>query len=184
MVNGTMLSGSEPLATTAAVDEEFAFTISTTEVKCTGSTFNGVAPQIEAPNKGSARGLEATGCKTSATSPCTLTGGNAGGVIGILPVTSEVTLEGTAAVVGTIKPQGAIFNTIAFTGGGCALSGKQSVTGKVIAEGPTSQGERTLQSASAVTTAASGDLKIGSTSASLSGSVLFQLASSKVWSYL
>jgi hypothetical protein len=184
MVNGTMLSGSESLATTAAVDQEGVLTIGTTEIVCSGSTVNGTAPVIEAPNRGKATSLEFAGCKTTATSPCTLAGGNAGGVIGTLPVTSEVTLEGTSAVLETIKPGGSIFTTIAFTGGSCALSGKQSVTGEALVEGPTSRGESTLQLDSAITTRASGDLKVGSTAASATGSALLALQSLKTWGYL
>jgi hypothetical protein len=184
MVNGTMLSGSQALATTAAVDSPFVTTLAgVITITCTGGTLNGVAPQISSPSSGSASSAIFTGCGTGS-SPCVLAGQNAGGTIGSLPVTSEVTLEGTSAVVGTIKPAGSQFGTIALTGSKCSLTGVTSSKGEIVVEGPTNQGESTLQLSSAVTTAASGDLKIGAAAASLTGAALFKLANSDTFSYL
>jgi hypothetical protein len=183
MVNGTELSGSEALAT-AAVDSEFVTTIAgVITITCAGSDLGGTGGAIESPNSGSATSVVFTGCHTAGGS-CSLAGQNAGGTIGTLPVTSEVTLSVSPVIQSVIKPSGSLFSTIAFTGSKCSLSGTTPTKGEVLVEGPTGRTEQTLQLGSAVTTAASGDLKIGADAASLTGSALFQLANSETFSYL
>lgn len=183
MVGGTTLSGSAPLATTARVVENFKAGISGVDVECTGSTYNGVEPQIESESSDSAKSLEFTGC--SAVSPCELGGQNKGGEIGTLPVIGAVTLGSGVTSAIKLKPKsGTLFATVAFTGASCPLSGKQSVTGEILAEDPTGQTEKKLQDFRAVTTQASGLLKVGGSAASLEGEAEAQLASGGEWSFL
>jgi hypothetical protein len=184
MVNGTMLSGSQALATTAAVDSPGILTVTgVVTITCTGSTLNGVSPQIQSPSSGSASSLVFTGCGTGGGN-CSLSGQNAGGTIATLPVTAEATLGVSPTVQATFKPTGSQFATFAFTGSKCSLSGTNPVKGEILTEAPTGRTEQTLQLISAITTAASGKLKIGADAASLTASALLKLANSQTWSYL
>jgi len=179
MVNGTMLTGSAALATTAAVDQEGVLKGGGVTVTCKGSTLNGVAPEIKVPNKGSAGDLEFTEC--SAASPCEVTPPT----VKTQTVLVEATLEGVLAVVATFKPEtGTIFATLKFSGSGCALSGTTPIKGQAKVLAPTGQDERTLQLINAITTEASGELLLGSSGASLTGSALLRLASGQSWSFL
>jgi len=179
MVGGTNLTGTEKLATTAAVDEKGVLTGGGVTITCEGKTLNGAAPQIEATNKGSATDLEFTGCKAAA--PCSIESEK----VKTEPVTVEATLEGTLAVVATFKPKsGTVFTVLHFLGAECALEGEQPVKGQAKVLAPTGQDERTLQLINAISSESSGELKIGSAGASLSGSALLKLENGKPWSFL
>lgn len=187
MVGGTSLTGSEALATTAKVDENGVLVAAGVTITCEGGTLNGVKPQIEeAGNKGSVESLEFTGC-SAAGENCKLAGQNAGGTIGTLPIHVSLELQpgSSSIVLATFLPNsGTTFATIAFTGSGCSLSGKQPVNGKALVEGPTGQEEKVTQEIKAITSQASGLLKVGGDSASLAGAALLKLVSEKTWSYL
>jgi hypothetical protein len=179
MVNGTMLTGSAALATTAAVDQEGVLEGGGVKITCIGKTLNGIAPEIKASNKGAAGNLEFTEC--SAAEPCKI----ATKTIKTLPILVEATLEGVLAVVATFKPEvGTIFTTLKFEGTECSLSGTTPIKGSAQVLAPTGQDERTLQLINAITTAASNTLLLGSSPASLSGSALLQLAHGELWSFL
>jgi prolyl oligopeptidase PreP (S9A serine peptidase family) len=180
MVGGTLLSGSEALATTAAVDENGKLLASGITIECKGSTLNGVAPEIKSPNTGSATSLIFTQCQ-SKTESCTITPEE----LKTVPLNVEATLEGALAVVATFTPKTkTTFATIEYKGEDCALEGLDAVTGKAKVLAPTGQDERTLQLINAITTEASGELKDGSSPATLTGSALLKLASGKPWSFL
>jgi len=178
MVNGTALSGSQALATTAPVDESSVIKGAGVTITCSGKTFNGATPQIESTNKGSAADFEFTECKAS--SPCTLEGKT----IKTEAVTLEATLEGTEAVLAKLKPKtGTLFATIGFEGAECAIEGCQPVSGTAKVLAPTGQKERTWQRIEEIQTA-NGEFKVGSGSAELSGSALLKLANGEPWSLL
>jgi len=179
MVGGTLLSGSEKLATTAAVDEKGVLKGAGVTITCEGKTLNGLEPKIESTNKGSATTLEFTVC--SAAAPCKVSPET----IKTEPVSVEATLEGALAVLATFSPKtGTLFSTVTFSGSECALEGAQPITGHAKVLAPTGQDERTLQLIKAITTEATNELKIGNGAASLTGAALLKLASGKTWSFL
>ncbi|HVR05054.1 MAG TPA: hypothetical protein VMS02_03360 [Solirubrobacteraceae bacterium] len=177
-VNGTTLTGSEALSWYAQVDAQNVLKGAGVTITCSGASVNSEHLQIEASNKGSTTQLEFTGCSTTA--PCAV-----GAKIATKPLTLEATLEGTLAVVATLAPKtGTLITTLEFAGTECSLAGTQPVSGHAKLLAPTGQDERTVQLVNEITTEASGELKIGSAAASLSGSELFTLTSCKGWSFL
>jgi hypothetical protein len=176
MVNGTLLAGSRALSTTAAVEEEWQVQAAGVSIKCSGSIVNAMSPEIVAPNRGAAKSVTFNGCSANANCKVPTS-------ISTLPILTEATLDGTLAVKEVIKPETKTpFATLLLEGELCALDGVQPVTGKasVLASG---HEERTLQQFHA-TTEVAGELKIGSSSASLTGSSLVRLASGEPWSFL
>jgi len=183
MVNGTLLSGSEPLATTAKVENSVGVLKSAgadVEVECIGSTLNGKEPKIESPNTGQATDLEFTGC-TAKTTNCTI----GASTITTVPVGVEATLEGALAVIATFKPKTkTTFATFEFQGSKCASEGLNAVTGTAKVLAPTGQDESATQLITSIATEASTELKVASSPASLTGSALLKLASGAPWSFL
>jgi hypothetical protein len=129
---------------------------------------------------GLATSLEFTECK-SLVENCSLSSSS----ISTVPILVEVTLESTKADVATFTPETkTVFATFAFVGEKCAIIGTQAVTGKAKVLAPTGREERTLQLIKSITTAVSGELKIGSSGATLEGAALLRLASGETWSFL
>ena len=179
MVGGSLLTGSTPLATTAAVDENFKLKNGNINIECTGPTVNGVAVEIIAPNKVAAKSIEFTECKPTE-GKCAIESST----IGTVPVLAESTLEGALAAVGVFKPEiGKAFTNLTFLGTTCALEGTQPVTGTQAVLDPTGQDEKTLQLGNAITLK-EGELKVGAGNATLTGSSLAKLASGAPWSFL
>lgn len=177
IVNGTTLTGTEALATTAAVDEASTLKFAGVTVVCEGTTLNAASPKIEATSKGSSSSLEFSHCK--ADSPCTISSES----IATNPVTLEATTEGTLAVVATFKPTtGTVFADLDFSGSECSLEGIWSITGQAKVLAPTGQDEHTIQLVNSITTEGSRELRVEGVGASLSGSALLKLANSKPWS--
>jgi len=182
LIKGTLLSGSAALATTAFVDEEGVLTFSTTTIKCKANALSGTSPQIESPNKGSAVSLVFKECAITSAGECEL---ESGATIGTLPITTEVTLDGSLAVRGTFKPKTVTtFATIKLKGANCPETGKVPFTGTLAWLAPTGRDERTLQLLSVNATSSSGEFKIGGTAAELKFSILVKLASSLPWSFM
>jgi hypothetical protein len=180
-VNGTQLSGSAALATTTSVIQPSTLAVSgVITIECTA--LNGIAPAISSPNKETATSLEFRGC-TAAAGNCSLAGQNAGGTIGTLPVTAEVTLQAPPAVLVTFQPSKSLFATIALTGAKCSLAGVNPVKGKALVEAPTAQNEDEEQRMYGATTSTSGVLTLGSDAASLFGGGFWKLASGAKWSF-
>src|ERR1700728_1816418 len=137
MVNGTLLTGPAPIATTAKVDKAFKLTTGNIIIECNGGTVTAVAPEIIAPNKVAAKSIEFTNCKTTE-GKCTLEGET----IATGAVLAESTLEGALATVAVVKPEtGKIFKNLTFLGAVCALEGVQPVTGTQAVLDPTGQDE-------------------------------------------
>jgi hypothetical protein len=179
MVNGTTLNGTKTLATTASVDETWKFSAQGITMTCTGSTISSVAPEIKPPNSGAATEIVFHECSMNAN--CTVTK-----TIGTFPLAVAFELNGTLAAKATFTPKtpGTLIARLVVGGAECAILGLQPVTGKVSASLPTGQDERTLQLVTVNISEASGEVKVGSSSASIRGAVLPRLASSETWSFL
>jgi hypothetical protein len=185
LINGTLLTGTQtaPLATTALVDEEGVLTFGNFTIRCSAMNLNGTSPQIEAPNKGSATSLIFNECEATGEN-CKLSAGMKG-TVGTLPITTEATLDGVLAVQGVFTPKtGKTFATLKFEGKECAETATLPVKGKAAWLAPTGQDERTLQLLSVNVTKTQDELEVGSTPASLKGSILIQLASLLPWSFM
>lgn len=175
-VEGSELTGSAALATTAAVDEAFKLEVPSvaTTVKCSGSTLSSTSPEIVAPSRIAMASITFSSCKTEGTGGCTL----AAETISSLPLLAELTEltypEDKAAFTPKTKKT---FAAIHFEGGTCALAGIQPVTAatKLSATLPTGQEEKTLQQIKVKTT--KGDLKLGLNEAELTGAALIKLGS-------
>ena len=179
MVGGSLLTGSTPLATTAAVDQSAKLKTSNINIECLGSTLKGVAPEIIAPNKGAAKSLEFTECKPTE-GKCTIESST----IGTVPILAEATLEAGEGVVAVFKPEtGKAFTNLTFLGSTCALEGTQPVTGTQAILAPTGQTEHASQLINAVSLK-EGELKVGAGNATLTGSALLKLSSGAAWSFL
>lgn len=179
MVAGTNLTGSAPIATATKTDENFVLKAGSTGIVITCEVLEVESGKITAPNKDSASSLVFKKCKGSTVCPI------ANETIRTKPILSEATLEGTLAANITFTPEtGTVFTEVTFEGAECGLSGIQPITGKAKALSPTGQDERTLQLLTPTVTEASGELKVGSSAASLKGSALLELESHKTWSFL
>jgi hypothetical protein len=182
LINGTLLVGFAPFASTFFVDEKARWGFGTTEISCSGSTLSAVSPEMDNENHITFPSLIFPGCSVTSSGECTLASGS---TIGTLPLLSEATLDGPLGVRGVFKPR--TVNTIAtikLEGANCAETGKLPITGAESWLMPTGQDERTWQLVSFNVLASSGELKIGSTAASLKASILFKLASSLPWSFM
>lgn len=177
MVNGTLLTGTEAVAT-ASVDEVPKLTAAGVTISCTSSVVGATGAVITAPDKGSAASAEFFEC--SANQLCSITK-----TIGTVPVIVTSTLAGSKAVSESITPKTkTVFATIKFEGAECALLGVQPVTGKVKAEAPTGQTESAHQLFNLNVSEATGELKVGSSAAEMKAASLFSLASGESWSFL
>lgn len=187
MVNGTELSGSAAMATTAKIVKAAKLTFSGVTVECSGN-LEGVTPQIEGVNMGQAASVTFTECKA--------TGGNCALAksmkekVSSLPVLAEATLdekpeENTSGILVLFKPKtGTLFATIGFEGSKCSAEEVTPIKGTVKALGPTGRDEKTLQTMELKTSSASGELKTDGGSLELTGAVESKLASTNSWSLL
>jgi hypothetical protein len=182
MVNGTLLSGTKALATTAKIDQDLVLksTAANIELECTGGALAEGTPEIKSPNAGAASSLQFTSCK-ALTPDCTLSSST----VGTVPVAFEATLESTAAVVGTFKPKTkTLLATFEFGGEKCVAEGINGVTGTAKVLAPNGQQEGTVELNRSIVTEASGELKVASSAAEVKGSALVKLASDEPWSFL
>jgi hypothetical protein len=127
-----------------------------------------------------AKSLEFSGCKVETPTTCTLESTT----IGTLPVEGTLTLDGPLATKGKAKPVNAneLFATFKLNGTSCSASGKNAVTGTAGVLDPEGQDERLWHLLNALIETA-GELKVGSASATISGSALFKLESNMLWSF-
>jgi hypothetical protein len=179
MVNGTTLSGSKALATTAKAEEPTRISFAGLTITCSGVSVNSTAPEISSPNMSSATALEFTSCAVSGS--CTLPTST----FKTLPVLTETTLEGSLATVATVRPKtGTVFATFELEGEACGFAGNLQLTGQYKSLAPAGQDENTLQLTKTITTEASKELFIGKTAVALLESDLLKLASGERWSFL
>ncbi|HUN77734.1 MAG TPA: hypothetical protein VMU32_02320 [Solirubrobacteraceae bacterium] len=185
MMEGAELTGTASLNNVAPKLLPAELTASGVTIKCKGN-LEGVEPRIFGSNKGSAASLIFKECE-STTKACELTAAEKTG-IGTVPVLAEATLEGTSNVSIAFKPKtGSIFATIKYEAGSegtCALLGLKGVTGKVTAKSPGGKMESLEHTLEVGVTAESGELKVGSAGASLSGAAMLKLEESVNWSFL
>jgi hypothetical protein len=166
------------LATTAKVDQSSVLKGSGVAVTCSGATLNSVSPEIVLPNKITASSLEFTGC--SAAAPCSLTKP----AITTEPVVAELTEQAPPAVPAILKPKtGTRITRIDLEGEECAFAGETSVTGQARVLLPTGQEKNELQALVWEAKESTGELKLGSASASLAGSALLKLVSGSSFLY-
>jgi hypothetical protein len=184
MVNGTeFTSGTKALLLNAIVHEKGVLTAGAAEVKCEGSTLMGKNPVINgATSMGDATSLEFTECVGNAVCPIAA---SMEGKIGTLPVLADLTLDepNTKAVKGVFLSTNSskLFATIKFEGAECSLKGVQPVKGTQPFLAPTGRVENTLQLIIATNESS---LFVGSTVATLKGSILVGLASGERFSWL
>jgi hypothetical protein len=174
-VNGEELSGSAALATTAAVDKPFLLEGGGMNMECTGP-LTGASPELTGPAKLTASSITFSGCKTSnanCTVPTTLA---------TLPLVAEATEQTYPEDKALFTPKtGTIFATIKFAGEKCAVAGTKPVTGRATIVLPAGQSERTLQEIRVDTP--SEELRLGSSAATLKGTVLLGTAGRAPWSF-
>lgn len=174
-IEGEELSGTTELATTAAVVENAKLEFSAIAVECKGKNVEGISAQIESPNKISATSLKFTECSSG--TRCKLKSPT----VGTLPVSAEVTQEGTLQDEAVFTPKTKpVFATLAFEGSMCSIAGEvQPVTGQATTSLPTGQEKETTQEIKANTP--SGELKVGSSAATFKGAAELSLASGQKW---
>jgi hypothetical protein len=179
MVNGSLLSGTRALASTAQVTSAFQFEVAAASliVECSGGELGSSKAEIMAPNMGSASSVTFKEC--SATSSCSVSP-----TLTTLPIVAEATLEGALEAKAVIKPKTkTVFGTFKFEGATCALLGVQPVTGKAMVKLPDGQMEETAQEV--VLHTGAGELKVGSDEiVAKKGAYIRKLASALPWSFL
>jgi hypothetical protein len=178
VVNGTTLAETAKLLVKFKVHLAATLESAGVRMECTAENFEGTAPQIEAGDKGSASSISFLGCKANAgcTIPTTLS---------TVPVTATAVLGAASAVNLTFKPKTkTIFATVKFEGAECALLGTQPVSGQFKALMPTGQTEKEVQLVEGNTSAASNELKVGSSAALLHCSILLILALHLTWRFV
>jgi hypothetical protein len=182
MLNGRLLleEGLSSAALSAAPTVDKAFTIGTpidgSELICTGLAIsNGSIKEV---NLILATSLQFSGCVT--TEPeCAVPA-----AIATVPVSAEVTLDGTLAAKGVLRPEtGSVLLTVKYTGETCAAAGVRALTGDVETLFDEGQDERTDQLFLAVQ-GSNGLLRFASNTATLTGAVLLLLANHQPWSFL
>jgi hypothetical protein len=182
LVLGSLLVGSAAISSGTVVDKEgvLEYEVEGSKVKigCTNLTVSG--GKISEPDKFLATSLEFNGCVETAPANCSLSNTN----VGTLPVEGLVTLDGPLATKAKVKPENpsALFATFKIEGVKCSLAGKEAVTGSASVLDPEGQDERLWHLLNALVETA-GELKVGSASASISGSALFKLESNMLWSF-
>jgi hypothetical protein len=98
---------------------------------------------------------------------------------------AEATLEGTLAVRVVSHPAtGTLFASLELTGSECAEAGTVPLTGHITYSMPTGQDEKVKQEEITDVLASSGELKLGSSGASLRSSLLSETTSHLAWRFL
>lgn len=183
MVNGTVLTGTSALATTARVDQNFILKFGQVEISCDGENLVLANPTINGSTRmGDTSSLEFTECTGNRVCPLAASMNQK---IGTLPVLIDLTLDGALAVRGHFLPTNTskAFFTIKFEGTECTFAGVLLARGTQAFLAPTGQDERTLQQFTTVTET-SGELTFGSTSITINGSILLRTAIGGSFSFL
>jgi hypothetical protein len=175
-IEGTALTGTAALSTTAAVDENALIKAAGVTITCKGTTLNSTAPQLEASG-GMLSVSSLTFNECSANANCTVASS-----VGSVPILADLAEEaGFADKIVFLPKTKTVLATIKFEGGTCALLGVQPITGKATAKMPTGQIESASQQVEANVTEASAELKVGSSAAEFKDKPLFKLATDKVF---
>jgi len=184
-INGSALTGSAALATTAKVDATASLIITTANilVLCTGGSsgvLSGIKPLISSPNSGTAETLIFNGCTVMEPSTCTLSSEE----ITTEPLTAEVKTGPAPDDLVTFSPTKKDFTEIDFIGAKCPLTGEKAVSGKVTIKAPTGQTESVTQAIEGLGTLENNSLFVGSDRSYIEGgSALLKLVSGSKWSF-
>lgn len=182
MVNGATFTGTAALATTAAVDRPFELKASEVEVQCANTLYYENPTINGATESASFAAAEFTGCR--GTQVCPL-GAKQGTTVKTLPISIALTLQGASVIKGVFLPKNTskLFATIEFGGSECSFAGVSGISGSegFLTLTGHSEGARQLLEAY---TLQSGELKLASSAAVLSGAVLLKLASGLPFSFL
>jgi hypothetical protein len=178
MVNGTLLSGSAALATTAKTHEPWLLGSGSLNIQCSGNV-NAVKPEIKSAKKGAASSYIFTACSTT-NGGCSVPTSMSTG-----PVLAEATLNGALGITLVARPEtGTLFTTVPFTGEMCAIAGNKPITGKGTSIGLGGQDERVFALISLNIPESAGELFMAGSAASVKGSSLVALQSGQTWSFL
>ncbi len=182
-VEGSELTGTSSLATTAAVDEAFKLEVpsAATGVKCTGSRLTSTNPEIVAPSRIAVASITFSSCTTEGAGGCTLSSETIG-TVPLLAELAELTYpEDKASFTPKTKKT---FATLTLTGEKCALLGTQPVTTptKFLATLPTGQEVQATQQIKVKTT--KGEIKLGGDEAELTGAALIGLVSGAALNFI
>lgn len=190
-VNGTELTTTAALSTTAKVDESTKLLVPNLEdltIECTSSILSGEAPLINGANgTGAAKSLKFETCNTTKPATgCALATKNE--TIKTSAVSARAFLATTAPADRVLfSPQaGKIFTEVAFNEGNtCALAGLQPVKGAVTIGAPTGQTEELAQAITGLGSVENNSLEIGTGNKAylVGGSALLTLASGSKWSF-
>lgn len=173
------LVGSASVAPNPTVDKEFRLKAAGVTIVCTQLKLN--SGSITAPNTISVAAFEFGQCM-SENPNCSVTKS-----IDTVPSVGVATLEGSGAGKIVFAPKTKnIFTTIEYKGVTCPLLGIQPVSGKASFRGPSLQNESVKQLLQAATVESSGELKVGSSPAELTGEMLVELSGSPspTWSFV
>jgi hypothetical protein len=179
LVLGSLLAGSAAISASSIEHSKATFGFGEeVEIQCDTLVFNGGF--IGEPDKLLVKSLEFTGCSLVKPLECTL----ANSSFSTLPVEGLVTLDGPLAFKAKIKPENSddFFSTFRVNGDTCAAAGLKEISGSFVVLAPTGQDQRLWQLLNLLVEE-KGELVIGLTRGSLSGSALFRLENDMPWSF-
>lgn len=179
MVNGITLGAGEVrnVAEATVVDQNFTLGAAGVTIQCEQLRVEGGF--IEALSMALAKSLIFSGCESLNAPTCTVTK-----TIGTVPILGTASLDAanaSAAIVTFTPETKTVFATIKYDGASCALLGVQPVTGKATTLAPEGKIEKVEQR---LNVNSSGELKVGSSEATLKGGALLKLENGLSWSYL
>lgn len=182
MVNGTQLTGTVAVSTTAAVDQEFEATSGEVKVNCKPKLWGWINKILVAAKKAATAILAIDQC--GGNTICQLAA-TMNGIIQTLPVQIDLTLDGVSGVKGRILATNTsqLLATIAFEGAECSFAGVNGISGTQGILMPTGQSERSSQLTQFVTETP-GELKLAFSAMTLKGASLTRLASGASFSFL
>ena len=187
-VNGAKLTTSAALSTTAAVDQTTKLLVPSVgdlTIECSGTTLDGINPEIKNPDRGFAAALRFLTCNTVTPANCELSNPNE------TITTSEILAR---AFLGAGEEDRVLFSpetkatfaNIAFASTNtCAFTSTQAVKGAVTIGAPTGQLELAAQAIVGLGSVENNSLEIGSGNKAylIGGKALLTLQSGSKWSF-
>lgn len=176
IVSGSALAGSTSIKASSGSEARLKY--SGIEIGCATTALSG--GKLSGPARILISSLEFTECKVITPATCTLEGTK----IATLPVEGEATLEGTLNVKTKIQPENAnkLLATFKLNGTSCASAGKNATTGSFTVLSPEGQDER-LWHAVIAEVGTSGELEVGSASATIEDSAALCLENDMTWRF-
>lgn len=181
LVLGSLLVGTAAIALATITHEKGVLSYPAAKITCAKLDIQ--KGEIQEPDLVLVGSLLFLECKAIEPPTCHLSAENEAG-IGTLPLEALVTLDGSLAVKGKGKPKNAnkVFATFKLEGGSCGPSGKQVVTGTATILAPEGQDERLWHLVNALIET-TGELEVGNTPATITGSALVKLENDMPWSF-